>query len=288
MAPSGFTFELPWETDISAGAAVTEASTSDGSWECLETEEMPGPRFDRHGFRRDTQHLEREEAFEMRYAVRLEQQEQRWSRHGTLPSDGMAACPSEAGGGIRKADLKRLARLGIPARRRQLLWPRLVRAEELKGSEPPGYYESLLAMPRAAQGDEGYAAERQIELDLARTFPGHRLLSTPDGETKLRSVLIAYSRRDPVVGYVQGMGFVAALLLVFVDEPEDAFWCLACIVEWLLPKDFYSPTLLGLRTEQAVFSELVASKLPRVAAQFETHGIIAELFATRWYAGELL
>ena len=45
-----------------------------------------------------------------------------------------------------------------------------------------------------------------------RAHPGKE-----DGAQKLRSVLIAYARRDPRVGYVQGMGFVAALLLVFVD-----------------------------------------------------------------------
>ena len=46
------------------------------------------------------------------------------------------------------------------------------------------------------------------------------------------------------------MGFVAALLLIFIDDPEEAFWCFVAVIEWLLPEDFYSPTLLGLRTEQ--------------------------------------
>ena len=96
-------------------------------------------------------------------------------------------------------------------------------------------------------------------------------------------MLLAYARRNPRVGYVQGMGFVAALLLVFIDEPEEAFWCFAAIIELLLPQDFYSATLLGLRAEQAVLNELVASKLPRVAKQLHKHGVIAELFATRWF-----
>ena len=40
-------------------------------------------------------------------------------------------------------------------------------------------------------------------------------------QAQLRQVLVAYSLRNPRVGYVQGMGFVAALLLVFIDEPEE-------------------------------------------------------------------
>jgi hypothetical protein len=96
-------------------------------------------------------------------------------------------------------------------------------------------------------------------------------------------VLTCYARRNPRVGYVQGMGFAAALLLVFIDDPQDAFWCLAAIIEWLLPEDYYSATLLGLRTEQSVFAELVASKLPKLSAHLERHCVVAELFATRWF-----
>ena len=38
-------------------------------------------------------------------------------------------------------------------------------------------------------------------------------------------------------GLVQGMNFIAGCLLLFMDE-EDTFWCLAIIVEELLPGYF--------------------------------------------------
>jgi hypothetical protein len=126
-------------------------------------------------------------------------------------------------------------------------------------------------------------ARASQDLDLARTFPGHRLLATPDGAARLRSVLLAYARRHPRVGYVQGMGFVAALLLVFLEEPEDAFWTFAAVVELLLPRDFFYGTLFGLRVEQSAFHELVGAKLPRVARLLHAHGVVAELFVTRWF-----
>ena len=220
-------------------SGVTDVS--DESWEiCPNTEE--DPRYDRHGFRRDASRLAREQAFDSVYVGRLEQQEARWSRRVG------SALTLES---IDRSELKRLVRQGIPAERRCTVWPQLCRATELRASAPDGYFEALLARPAATNPKEPtWAAERQIDLDVARTFPGHRMLSSPEGTRKLRSVLVAYARRAPSVGYVQGMGFVAAALLVFVEEAEAAFWCLCAVVEWLLPDDYYSTTLLGLRTEQ--------------------------------------
>ena len=272
----GFTFVLPFAAAPSCEAETSSAGNSsasadkssppppDGSWELMPADDAPDdPRYDRHGFRRDAGKLEREEAFLAEYETRVEQQEKGWRRH---MASGTPTEERHALDAIPREELKRLSRLGIPAHRRRVLWPQLCRADELRATEPPGYFASLLAQPVAKPDEAGFAAERQIELDLARTFPGHKLLANEGGTSRLRSVLLAYARREPTVGYVQGMGFVAALLLIFLDEEETAFWCFASIVEWLLPADFYSATLLGLRTEQAVFNELVAGKLPKVPA----------------------
>ena len=257
-------------------------STSNSAWDFLPGDNpRDDPRYDRHGFRRDASKLEREEAFLAAYEERIEQQEQRWARHmSDIPHPVHEQYALDA---LPRSELKRLSRLGIPARRRCVLWPKLCKADELRATEAPGYFAALLAEPNATPGQPGFAAERQIELDLARTFPGHRALNGEGGINRLRQVLLAYARRAPAVGYVQGMGFVAALLLIFVEEPETAFWCLAAVVEFLLPVDFFSATLLGLRIEQAVFNDLVAIKLPKVSKQLRLHGVIAELFATRWF-----
>ena len=266
-------------TNESSGSG---GGNTDSSWEIM-PDEVEDPRFDRHGFRRDAAKLRREEAFEQTYAGRLEQQEARWARRAHAAETNAAAASD--GVTSSRSELKRLVRQGIPAERRRVVWPDICRAAELRAAEPEGYFAGLLAQPSASKEQDPafFAAERQIDLDLARTFPGHRLLSSEDGAQKLRSVLIAYARRDPRVGYVQGMGFVAALLLVFVDIPEDAFWCLCSVVEYLLPEDYYSATLLGLRTEQSVFTELLHQKLPKLAMHFTRHQVITELFATRWF-----
>lgn len=148
-----FTWVLPWDTSSPEVAVAPEEAPSDGSWE-----EMPDeldPRFDSHGFRRDPRNLEREEAFATSYAPRLDQQEQRWGRHTGLAEErARVAIPME--------ELKRLVRLGIPARRRGKLWPQLARADELRATEADDYYASLLSRPAASPGEAGFAAERQV------------------------------------------------------------------------------------------------------------------------------
>jgi len=60
-------------------------------------------------------------------------------------------------------------------------------------------------------------------------------------------VLIAYSRRNPAVGYCQGMNLITSTLLLVHADEEEAFWMLAAIVERILPEIFFSPSLLPSR-----------------------------------------
>ena len=47
----------------------------------------------------------------------------------------------------------------------------------------------------------------QINLDVARTFPGHQIFGSEPGHSRLRELLSAYATHSPHVGYVQGMGY---------------------------------------------------------------------------------
>ena len=64
---------------------------------------------------------------------------------------------------------------------------------------------------------------------------------------KLHSVLGAYACYRPDVGYVQGMSFIAALFLLYLD-PADAFICFANLLN-------KSCQLAFFRLEQPVVSE---------------------------------
>ena len=66
-----------------------------------------------------------------------------------------------------------------------------------------------------------------IKLDVSRTFP-QLCFFQRDGpyHDALHSVLGAYACLNPKVGYVQGMSFLTAILLLNMEAP-DAFICLA-------------------------------------------------------------
>jgi hypothetical protein len=123
---------------------------------------------------------------------------------------------------------------------------------------------------------------KQIELDLLRTLPHNKHFETldSDGTCRLRKVLTAFARHNPVVGYCQGLNRLAAVALLFMPE-EDAFWCLVTIVEYIMPRDYYSANLLGAHVDQHVFRDLLAEKSPRIHAHLEQFGIEISLFS--WF-----
>ena len=88
-------------------------------------------------------------------------------------------------------------------------------AAAAKRDEQPGLYATLLA---AARGhSEDHEVEEQLDRDLHRTFPGHPALTEPFCQ-RIKNVLLAYSARNPEVAYCQGMNFVTAAILLFVEE----------------------------------------------------------------------
>lgn len=71
----------------------------------------------------------------------------------------------------------------------------------------------------------------QIGRDIDRTYPLHEMFYEDGGpgQVSLRRILTWYAALDPEVGYCQGMGFIAALLLSYMVE-EDAFYCFYAVL----------------------------------------------------------
>ena len=70
----------------------------------------------------------------------------------------------------------------------------------------------------------------EIGRDVNRTFPSHRLFQEDGpGQGALKRVLERYAILDPAIGYCQGMGFLAALLLQYLHE-HDAFYALVSLM----------------------------------------------------------
>lgn len=106
---------------------------------------------------------------------------------------------------VRSPELKALIRSGVPHEHRSKVWRWCVsfHVKKFRDQLPADYYETLLNVAR----DKPNPATKQIELDLLRTLPNNKHYASPsaDGIQKLRNVLMAFSWRNPDIGYCQGL-----------------------------------------------------------------------------------
>uniref|UniRef100_A0A665W6X6 TBC1 domain family, member 2B n=1 Tax=Echeneis naucrates TaxID=173247 RepID=A0A665W6X6_ECHNA len=183
---------------------------------------------------------------------------------------------------VRSPELKALIRCGVPHEHRSLVWRWCVsfHVKKFRDHLAPDYYETLLNVAR----EKPNPAAKQIELDLLRTLPNNKHYASPSagGIQKLRNVLMAFSWRNPDIGYCQGLNRLAAIALLYLDQ-EDAFWSLIAIVEVFMPRDYYTKTLLGSQVDQRVFKDLMSEKLPRLHAHFEQYKVDFSLITFNWF-----
>lgn len=77
------------------------------------------------------------------------------------------------------------------------------------------------------------------------------------------------------------MNFLAAIFLFFVEE-QLAFWLLHSTIS-LLPKDFYSGNLKGVKIEVEIFRIILAQKLPKLAKHCSALQVDVGPFVTQWF-----
>jgi len=175
---------------------------------------------------------------------------------------------------------------GWPAAFRPLMWANCGNALKKKAEDESGItYPALLAFRRPPQSNTFIS---EIERDLGRTLPGQRgprgeedYFSSEEGRSRLRNVLVAYSTFNPTVGYCQSMNFLAAILILQIDEEEAAFWVLATVVERILPM-YYHRSLLGLSIDQAVLKDYLCAEMPAVCKKFEELSCDLSFVSTNW------
>ena len=102
---------------------------------------------------------------------------------------------------------------GIHCFHNKQIW---LQASGARGSiiDHPGYYESL----KNSFVEYPNPSYSQIDLDLKRTFPEDEMFKQEHVINTLRNVLVSYTRRNPSVGYCQGLNFVAGRLLKYLSE----------------------------------------------------------------------
>ncbi|CAO4365770.1 unnamed protein product [Caenorhabditis nigoni] len=184
-------------------------------------------------------------------------------------------------------DLKTLIRTGVPPAYRGRVWKSIVThwVKDKQAELGNGYYQSMIKKASTKKQDGSYdAAIKQIDLDLARTLPTNKLFDEPGSANieKLRNVLYAFRYHNSHVGYCQGLNRLAAIALLYLDE-QDAFWFLVACVEHLQPEGYYTSSLIGAVADQKVLRDLVAEKLPKLAAHLRSLEVDLSLFALCWF-----
>ncbi|RPD54813.1 TBC-domain-containing protein [Lentinus tigrinus ALCF2SS1-7] len=175
-----------------------------------------------------------------------------------------------------KKEFDRLVRNGIPLAYRSKAWLECSGALEMR---EPGVFADLLA-----ECDPMSSVVREIEKDVCRTMPLNIFFGrTGAGVEKLRRVLMAYSRRNPAVGYCQGMNLVTSTLLLVHADQEEAFWVLTAIIERILPEDFFSPSLLSSRACPMVLLDYVRELMPKLSAHLVELSVDLGAICFSWF-----
>ncbi|XP_074533292.1 uncharacterized protein LOC141796205 [Halichoeres trimaculatus] len=129
---------------------------------------------------------------------------------------------------------------------------------------------------------------RQIALDLQRSFPTHRSLmgDSPEaieGQAKLFRVLLAYAKYNPNIGYCQGMSYLAAVLLMQLEE-EEAFWALTALLD--RPKylaEMFDTSLTKVQHQAKMFDQILKHRKPKLYQHMESVGVLSIHFVMPWF-----
>lgn len=167
---------------------------------------------------------------------------------------------------------------GIPVALRAKVWSECSGASAMR---VPGYYDDLVKGAGGPEPDPSVIA--QIDMDINRTLTDNVFFRKGPGVAKLQEVLIAYSRRNPEVGYCQGMNLIAASLLLVMPTAEDAFWILASMIEIILPQHYYDHGLLASRADQVVLRQYISQVLPKLSAHLDSLGVELEALTFQWF-----
>ena len=106
--------------------------------------------------------------------------------------------------------LKVVCKSELPECYRKHMWLRASGALSAMSLEENRHYYRNLKNAQVSYPNPGF---NQIELDLKRTFTELKVAKSERLISKLRNVLTTYTKRNPTIGYCQGMNFLVGRLL---------------------------------------------------------------------------
>ncbi|XP_053314229.1 TBC1 domain family member 14 isoform X1 [Spea bombifrons] len=131
------------------------------------------------------------------------------------------------------------------------------------------------------------AADREaslelIKLDISRTFPNLCIFQKGGPyHDVLHSILGAYTCYRPDVGYVQGMSFIAAVLILNLDT-ADAFIAFSNLLNKPCQMAFFRVDHGLMLTYFAAFEVFFEENLPRLFAHFKKNNLTPDIYLIDW------
>ncbi|CAG0917956.1 unnamed protein product [Notodromas monacha] len=182
-------------------------------------------------------------------------------------------------------------RKGVPRRVRGKVWQllvhhtRAVEADKKESKPRPDLHSDFpFTTPYEELLKQLTAQQHAILIDLARTFPTHPYFSQPlgQGQLELFNLLKAYSILDGDVGYCQGLSFIAALIIMHMDEKSAWDTFLHVLVERDL-RSHYVGNLGGLQLCLYQLSRLLVDRRPELAQHLDDLSAPPTLYASPWF-----
>jgi len=162
-------------------------------------------------------------------------------------------------------------RCGMKEHSRHYYWRHVSGALELE-ARFPNLYTTLLLRTSESR------VSNHICADVPRTFSFDEGVFGSEKESALRNVLVAYANFDKDIRYVQGMSYVASILLLNMEE-EAAFWVLVALMKQLSLDCIYTPQ--NFWTEK--FDEIGLKMYPKLFHCLHQRGIQSELYLPQWF-----
>eukprot|EP00993_Chasmostoma_nieuportense_P001904 NODE_2743_length_1104_cov_65.467758_g2618_i0.p1 GENE.NODE_2743_length_1104_cov_65.467758_g2618_i0~~NODE_2743_length_1104_cov_65.467758_g2618_i0.p1 ORF type:complete len:339 (-),score=82.50 NODE_2743_length_1104_cov_65.467758_g2618_i0:87-1028(-) len=174
-----------------------------------------------------------------------------------------------------QTNLSEAIQKGVPPEIRGTLWFFLL---GLPTAIEKGRFEMCVSQPLDLETLDS------IQRDLGRTFPTHCQFrhENSSGQRHLQRVLHAYATFNPHVGYVQGMGFLTATLLIHMTE-EEAFWSLVQLMDKFKMEHLFLPGFPGLQNMFYILEAFLWEACPEVVQHMQQEGVLISFFASEWF-----
>ncbi|KAF3187964.1 GTPase-activating protein [Orbilia oligospora] len=189
---------------------------------------------------------------------------------------------------------------GIPATIRGTVWQSIARSktESIEAvyrefNALPGTHMTTIPIhrpPSMVPGDPTPPApvdcktvsqlEKEIKKDMGQrtsfaNYKGFR-------QEGLMGLMKAYAIYDPEVGYVQGMAFLGAPLLLNMTE-EEAFCILVELMRTYSLRDMFTPGMKGLHLRLYQYDRLLEDLCPALSVHLNRRKAQSSLYATQWF-----